>query len=442
MSRFHGSYSRFNLIANSELRAQSDKIQKQPAAGAYHHFEKVKHYTCSQTRTTMSGQILGDRYQVEKQLGKKSGRWTLLAKDLTNQELVILKLLFVDEETEWDDLKLFQREAETIRSLTHPSIPKYLSHFEIDLPKDGRALALVQSFIEGKSLEQLLQEGRTLSEAQAKQIGKALLAILCYLHGQQPPVIHRDIKPSNILLTPRQAYLVDFGSVKSFATRDSTSFTVVGTYGYMPPEQFSGRAVPASDLYSLGATLITSVTGVHPSSLPRKGVQVDFSHFTNLSASFVDWLTWMTEHSLERRLGSAQEALDVLEQERLRNQTPEPVKKPIDSKIALTNTPELLEISIPSVLGQTQLRIDRQQITLSSKTLGFSSSRAQSARRQTITKLESGKQPSSIGSGNQITIFAGEQKFELGNNPSLTDPELAWLAYELSTYLKLPIVKT
>jgi serine/threonine protein kinase len=389
----------------------------------------------------MSGQILGDRYQVEKQLGKKSGRWTLLAKDLTNQELVILKLLFVDEETEWDDLKLFQREAETIRSLTHPSIPKYLSHFEIDLPKDGRALALVQSYIEGKSLEQLLQEGRTLSEAQAKQIAKALLAILAYLHERHPPVIHRDIKPSNILLTPRQAYLVDFGSVKSFATRDSTSFTVVGTYGYMPPEQFSGRAVPASDLYSLGATLITSVTGVHPSSLPRKGVQVDFSRFTNLSPAFAEWLTWITEHSLERRLTSAQEALEVLEQERPRNQKVELIQKPIDSKISLSNTPEALEISIPSVLGQTLLRIDRQQITLSSKTLGFSSGRATSARRHEITKLEYGKQPTSIGSGNQITIWAGGQTFELGNNPSLSDSELEWLAYELSTYLKLPIVK-
>lgn len=381
----------------------------------------------------MSGQILGDRYRVEKQLGKKSGRWTLLARDLTNEELTILKLLFVDEETEWDDLKLFQREAETLRSLSHPSIPAYLNHFEIELPKDGKALALVQTYIDGKSLEQLLQERRILSEAQAKQIARALLNILIYLHGQQPPVIHRDIKPSNVLLTPKQAFLVDFGSVKSFATRDTSTFTVVGTYGYMPPEQFSGRAVVASDLYSLGATLITSVTGIHPSSLPRKGLRVDFSQFPNLSPAFTDWLSWLTEHSLERRLKSAQEALDALEQDRPRSNPAPRVQKPVDSKVSLTQDAEALEIQIPSRLGQAQLRIDRQQISLTNKTLGLSSGRPQTAPRREISTLVVNRNPAAL------TLQAGAQTFELGSN--LSEAELNWLASELSDWLKIPVAR-
>jgi serine/threonine protein kinase len=388
----------------------------------------------------MSGQIIGDRYLVEKQLGKKAGRWTLLARDLKTEDSVILKLLFVDEETEWDDLKLFNREAETIRSLSHPSIPKYLNHFEIDLPNDGKALALVQSYIEGKSLEQLLQDGHTLSESQAKQIARALLHILVYMHGQQPPVIHRDIKPSNVLLTPRQAFLVDFGSVKSFATRESSAFTVVGTYGYMPPEQFSGRAIAASDLYSLGATLITAITGIHPSSLPRQGVRVDFEQLLPLNPAFADWLAWLTEHSLERRLKSAEEALKALQQERTRNDMVQTVQKPSESKITVTSSPDAIEILIPSLLGQTFLRIDTQKITLNTKRMGLPASRPQVALRQDITQLVQGC-TSNDTSEHQLKIWAGIQQFNLGNSASLTEAEMSWLAYELSNWLKIPVSK-
>jgi serine/threonine protein kinase len=390
----------------------------------------------------MSGQIIGDRYLVEKQLGKKSGRWTLLARDVKTQDPVILKLLFVDEETEWDDLKLFNREAETIRSLSHPSIPRYINHFEIDLPNDGKALALVQSFIEGKSLEQLLQEGHTLNETQAKQIARALLHILIYLHGQQPPVIHRDIKPSNVLLTPRQAFLVDFGSVKSFVTRESSAFTVVGTYGYMPPEQFSGRAIVASDLYSLGATLISAITGVHPSSLPRKGVRIDFEQLSPvnpISPTFADWLAWLTEHSLERRLKTAKDALEALEQEQTRDRVIQSIQKPAGSKISLTSSPEALEILIPSLLGQTSLCIDSQKITSNTKRMGLSASRPQVALRQDISKLEYAKPATSETTESHLTIWAGIQRFDVGSSSALSDAEMSWLAQELSNWLKLPV---
>ena len=72
-------------------------------------------------------------------------------------------------------------------------------------------------------------------------------------------MLHRDIKPSNLILgEDEQVYLVDFGAVQDKVAPSCTTFTVVGTYGYTPMEQFGGRAVPASDLYALGATLIHS----------------------------------------------------------------------------------------------------------------------------------------------------------------------------------------
>jgi serine/threonine protein kinase len=301
----------------------------------------------------MNGQVLGDRYEVQQQLGKNAGRRTLLARDLKTNELVVVKLLSFGSDFEWEHLKLFEREAETLKALSHPAIPRYLNYFELDSP-NGKGFALVQTYVEGKSLSEQLKEGRSFSEAEVKQIAKALLEILIYLHGRQPPVIHRDIKPSNILLTNRSGnsvgvvYLVDFGSVQTLAATEGGTITVVGTYGYMPPEQFGSRTVPASDLYSLGATLIALVTGTHPADLPQKDGQIQFEQAANLSPAFANWLEWMTQPSLDNRLTSAVEALQALEQPQQRVINPLVVRKPTGSKISLTKNADSLEILIPA----------------------------------------------------------------------------------------------
>ncbi|MEX0271935.1 serine/threonine protein kinase [Leptolyngbyaceae cyanobacterium UHCC 1019] len=388
----------------------------------------------------MAGQILGDRYQVERQIGKQTGRWTLLARDLQTQELVVLKLLFIDEQLQWDDLKLFEREVEILKSLSHPSIPSYLGYFEHELP-NAKALALIQTYVEGKSLEQCLQQGRLFTEVETKQIAKALLGILTYLHGRQPPIIHRDLKPSNVLLANRQLYLIDFGSVKRVSGNDTTAFTVVGTYGYMAPEQFSGRAVAASDLFSLGATLLALVTGTQPSSLPRVGTKIDYAKLPNVSPEFADWLGWLYEPNLDRRAKSTQEALHALDHGRQAETAPAkmiPARKPADTKITLTKEPTFLEITLPARMGQVQLQIDQQQISLTQKRLGIQTGRSQTSPRNDITKLECLQSADADGEATFI-IWAGTQKYELKSTPAFTQPELDWLTYELSTWLKLPI---
>ncbi|MEH2410290.1 serine/threonine protein kinase [Nostoc sp.] len=309
----------------------------------------------------MIGEILGDvhgqdatrlRYEVQQLLGKKAGRRTLLARDLQTQELVVIKLLSFGGDFEWDSLKLFEREAEILKSLSHPLIPHYLNYFEVNLP-NIKGFALVQTYIPAQSLEQYLQTGRTFTEAEVKQIAKALLEILVYLHGLYPPVIHRDIKPSNILLGDRsgnsigQIYLVDFGSVQTVLATESGTRTVVGTYGYMPQEQFGGRTVAASDLYSLGATLIYLVTGTYPADLPQKDFRIQFQQAANLSPSFTNWLKWMIEPSLERRLSSATEAIAALEKPQQTNSPALIVGKPDGSKIQLTKNGNSLEIIVP-----------------------------------------------------------------------------------------------
>jgi len=268
----------------------------------------------------MSGQILGDRYEVERQLGKKSGRWTLLARDLLTESPVVLKVLFLDENLEPDDLKLFKREVETLQALSHPSTPRYLGYFEIGLPRDGRALALIQSYLPGKSLSQYMQEQRILSPVEAKRIAASVLEILHYLHNHQPPIVHRDIKPSNLLLSndaeaiAAHVCLVDFGSVKSLTSSDATTFSIVGTEGYMPPEQVGRRAIIASDLYSLGMTLVAGMAGKEPQDLPRQGFRLDIDQILTLEPLFSAWLKKMIEPDVIKRYRFASDALDGLAQ--------------------------------------------------------------------------------------------------------------------------------
>src|SRR6185295_14519102 len=99
--------------------------------------------------------------------------------------------------------------------------------------------------------------------------------VLDYLHGRAPPVIHRDIKPNNVIRRPDGSFaIVDFGAVRD-RLRPEGGSTVVGTFGYMAPEQFQGRALPATDVYALGATAIAMLTGEEPEALPHKGLAID-----------------------------------------------------------------------------------------------------------------------------------------------------------------------
>ncbi|HBB33507.1 MAG TPA: serine/threonine protein kinase [Cyanobacteria bacterium UBA8803] len=300
----------------------------------------------------MASKVLKERYAIQKQLSKNAGRRTLLAQDLQTQELVVIKLLIFGEDFQWDSLKLFEREAQTLQLLSHPAIPRYLDYFDVSTSM-GKGFALVQNYIPAKSLEEWLKGGRTFSEAEVKQLAKALLEILRYLHGHQPQVIHRDIKPSNILLANRsgnsvgEVYLVDFGSVQTLAARKGSTITIVGTYGYMPPEQFGGRNVPASDIYSLGATLIYLVTGRHPAELSQDNLQIQFESVGSLSSDLIDLLKWMTQPSLNRRIASAGEALAALEHPRQKTNISTAKQKPFGSKIKLKQDGETVEIIIP-----------------------------------------------------------------------------------------------
>lgn len=266
--------------------------------------------------TASSAPLKEPRYRLESLLGRQTGRRTFLATDTRNQSQVVVKLLLFGPDFTWEDLKLFEREAQTLKSLDHQAIPQYLESFEVETPL-GAGFVLVQTYIEARSLQAWVESGYRFSEQELKVIVRSLLTILQYLHSRHPAVVHRDIKPSNILLSehishaPRHVYLVDFGSVQ--AMHSTGTMTVVGTYGYMPPEQFGGRAQPASDLYSLGATLIYLSSGQHPAALTQTNMQIEFEAHTQLSPPFAAWIRRLTYADLAQRTASATQALQQLD---------------------------------------------------------------------------------------------------------------------------------
>jgi serine/threonine protein kinase len=303
--------------------------------------------------------ILQKRYQLQQRLGRTAaGHQTWLAIDLQSQEQVTLKLLAFSPEMEWQELKLFEREAQVLQALNHARIPCYRDYFSLER-EAGAGLpwfGLVQDYIPGFSLQELLENGQRFSEKEVRKIAIEVLEILIYLHELSPPVLHRDIKPSNLILGADQhIHLVDFGAVQAQAAVTGVTFTVVGTSGYAPLEQFWGRAVAASDLYALGATLIHLLTGATPADLPQKDSRIQFSDRVSLNPVLVSWIEKMTEIALEKRFSTAREALAGLKSGKIQRANEQignlrKIAKPRNSRIELSKSAKELNIKIPSTL--------------------------------------------------------------------------------------------
>ena len=260
-----------------------------------------------------AGQVIRNRYQLRENFGSNPGRQTWLAQDLETEisELVIVKLLTFGGNIKWDDVRLFEREAQILQELNHDQIPKYKNYFSID--DNTLWFGLVEEYISGDSLKQLLEKGTRFGEAEVIKIAQEVLQILVYLHSFNPPILHRDIKPSNLLMgDDNKIYLVDFGAVQDSFASEGTTFTIVGTYGYTPLEQFGGKTVPASDLYALGITLIHLLTRTAPSNLPTKDLKIQFRDRVTVSPQLVNWLDKMIAPALERRYETAINALKYL----------------------------------------------------------------------------------------------------------------------------------
>lgn len=265
--------------------------------------------------------------------------------------VVAVKALSLRRMTDWKQLELFEREANTLKSLDHPGIPKYIDYLSEDTEKD-RGFFLVQELAEGKSLAQMVEDGWRADDEEVARLAKEVLRILAYLGRRRPAVTHRDVKAENIVLEGGQAggrvYLVDFGGVQAAAAGDAlqTGSTIIGTYGYMAPEQFRGQATPASDLYGLGGTLLFVLSGKPPSAFPMDALQIDFRDALDVSPKLGDVIEGLLEPLVGDRL-SANEALGILEGKGPRPAGSRSSRDPPGARAKVAVKGSTLEVDIP-----------------------------------------------------------------------------------------------
>lgn len=217
-------------------------------------------------RQLQSGTTLVKRYHIQEVIGVGGMGSVYRARDLHFPNVV--KLVAVKEMVNMAPDPLvrqtivqnFEREANLLATLSHPSIPRIYDYFT----EDNRSY-LVLEFVHGKDMEAIINDTNGfLPEDQVLSWGIELCDVLSFLHAHKPdPIIFRDMKPSNVMINHNgDVILVDFGIAKTFQT--GIKGTMIGTEGYSPPEQYRGEATPLADIYSLGATLHHALTRRDP----------------------------------------------------------------------------------------------------------------------------------------------------------------------------------
>ena len=265
--------------------------------------------------------LLKQRYRALAVIGRGGFGRTFLAIDEhlpTQPKCAIKQLCFQKENTEvWHKaVNLFQQEALRLNELEHSQIPKLLAQFE-----QNQKFYIVEELVEGQTLAQELQQQGVFQEPQIWEILKSLLLILQFIHSRQ--VIHRDIKPENIMRRSVRGdlVLIDFGVAKLATNmRRLHTGTIVGSPEYVAPEQMRGKALPASDLYSLGVTCIYLLTAISPFDL----FDIANDHWVwqehlpvnnGVSNRLCEILDKLLQNAVSQRFQSATEVLQTLEKQ-------------------------------------------------------------------------------------------------------------------------------
>lgn len=269
----------------------------------------------------MIGQTLKGRYFIEKSLGSGTFGKTYLAKDqhLPYHPYCVVKH-FCPQVSNSEELEkarcLFDREAKTLYELNvlkSSQIPQLFAHFE-----ENQEFFIVQEWIEGGDLAEQFKSqnshGKKFTPEETKNLLKKILKALTNLHKKG--IIHRDLKPSNIRIRAENQgiVLIDFGAVKQVNMTPSSQLTVIGTPGYLPPEQAKGHPELASDIYAVGMIGIEALCGVIPPLLPidPNTKEPIWHDLVKVDDQFAKILEKMVNPNLSQRYANAQEALNAL----------------------------------------------------------------------------------------------------------------------------------
>jgi serine/threonine protein kinase len=274
--------------------------------------------------------LLNQRYRGIKLLGKSQLALTIEVIDIKSNQLEqnnhasnskVLKILLTDYPKA---VELFQQEAQVLAQMNHESIPKLSGNGYFSFQptwQQNPVHCLVITKIAGLDLEQWLQNNdQPLSLEQAQDWLKQLLNIIAQLHQQQ--YFHRDIKPSNIILQPNgKLALIDFGAARKVThtylgkVGVNQGVTSIGTPGYIAPEQIDGAALPQSDFFGLGRTMVHLLTGKHPQELAKDSNTRELiwrEQAPQVSVAFADLLDEMMSYLPSQRPVNVQAIINNL----------------------------------------------------------------------------------------------------------------------------------
>jgi serine/threonine protein kinase len=287
----------------------------------------VERVAVPESRRSIEGTILAKRYLIQSSLGRGGFGITFLARNiyLPGQPQCVVKKLAprvsnpgLVATARWR----FYLEARSLSRLSsHAGIPALLDYFKI-----GTDLYLVEAYIPGRNLAQIVGQQRRFTESEVENFLVQMLRLLEYVHSHR--LIHRDIKPQNIILcqTDLRFVLVDFGAVKdlyppSNLRRDPEIVSrAIGTPGFSPPEQLADRAVYASDIYGLGMTCLYLLTGKEPTQLRTDPISCEliWSDEIAIDIDLHEIIGKMVRISLADRYQSATQVLIALDNRQVR----------------------------------------------------------------------------------------------------------------------------
>jgi serine/threonine-protein kinase len=258
---------------------------------------------------------LNGRYEIVRRIGGGGMGAVYLAKDrnLGDAPRAVKEMMesHLDPAQHEKAIGDFKRESLLLTSLEHPSIPTIYDYF---YDSDRSRFYLVMKYISGGDLASRMRAaiGGRLDEKTVTDWGMQVADVLDYLHSRPKPIIYRDLKPANLMIDGNtgRIMLIDFGIARWVTQQQEKGVTAVGTMGYAPPELFSGRVQPASDVYSLGATMFHLLTGSDPQDNPL--LIFDFSKnprprqiAPSISTEMEQILMRCVEYRLEDRYRSA-----------------------------------------------------------------------------------------------------------------------------------------
>lgn len=213
------------------------------------------------------GTIIDGKYEVLREVGRGGMSIVYLAMDLRINKQWAIKVLRKNSVQDFEIVKQgLIAEANLLKKMDHPNLPRI-----IDLIDSDDSFIIIMDYIEGESLNHILDQYGAQPEEKVLKWAKQLCDVLGYLHTRTPAVIYRDMKPANVMLRPNGSItLIDFGIAREFKETNLADTTCLGTRGYAAPEQFGGmgQTDARTDIYCLGVTLYNLVTNLNPAEPP------------------------------------------------------------------------------------------------------------------------------------------------------------------------------